>query len=61
MKYTWKTLNECIMDLNEEQCWDLLDQEKKGKKRIQFLARIYGRASKLRIQRERRELMENVK
>lgn len=55
---TWVTLCEGIGDLTEKECWDALKREQKGQHRVQFLLRLYGRANKLRFQRERRELLK---
>lgn len=53
----WAGLNAQLGELTEEECWHLLALEKTGLKRLQFLLRIYGRANKLRTQRERQELV----
>lgn len=53
----WADLNAKLSELDEQQCWALLALEKGGKDRIQFKLRIYGRANKLRTQRERQELV----
>lgn len=54
---TWATLNEHVQTLGEEELWDLLEKERKGEARTQFLIRIYGRYNKLRTIRERKELL----
>jgi hypothetical protein len=53
----WGALQEALREVSEEECWRLLAEEKAGKNRVQFLLRIYGRANRLRTERERRELM----
>lgn len=53
----WKTLNEGLADLTEDQVWQLLNLERTGQKRLQFLLRLYGRFNILRTDRERKELM----
>lgn len=58
--YTWKTLNSALMDMNEQECWDLIEEEKKGQCRINFMLRVYGRAQKLRSQREQGELLRHA-
>lgn len=55
---TWRTLDVQIMSCTEEQCWQLLEEEKRGKARHLFLQRIYGRAATLRGKREAKELRE---
>ena len=57
----WATLNEDLHYLTEVECWALLKAEQKGKKRLQFLLRIYGRANRMRTQRERNELLTPAK
>ena len=57
----WVTLNEDLHYLTEVECWALLKAEQKGKKRLQFLLRIYGRANRMRTQRERNELLTPAK
>jgi hypothetical protein len=52
----WSKLNEFLKQATEEQCAELLKLEKKGKKRLQFKLRIYGRLNKMRTTRERNEL-----
>jgi hypothetical protein len=52
----WGNLQAALREMTEAQCWALLDEEKSGKRRIQFLLRIYGRANTLRCERERRGL-----
>lgn len=54
---SWVAMNEALKTLSEKDCWKLLESEKKGSKRAQFLLRIHGRANKLRAERERRELL----
>ena len=54
---SWVAMNEALKTLSEEHCWGLLEQEKEGRKRAQFMLRIHGRANKLRAERERRELL----
>lgn len=52
----WQSLQEALPHLTEKQCWDLLETERAGHRRVQFLLRLYGRANKLRGKRERRNL-----
>lgn len=53
----WVAMNAALKELSEEKCWKLLQEEKNGQKRAQFMLRIHGRANKLRAERERRELL----
>lgn len=54
---SWIELNKSLQLISEKECWKLLDTEKKGQRRTNFLLRIHGRANKLRAERERRELI----
>jgi hypothetical protein len=54
----WQTLNESVMKLNEEQLEALLEEEKRGQQRVQFLLRLYGRFNKLRSIRERSSFLK---
>lgn len=54
---SWVAMNEALKTLEEKECWKLLQKEKDGRKRAQFMLRIHGRANKLRAERERRELL----
>ncbi len=53
---SWNALNEAIMGMNEEDCNLLLNQEKSGRARKQFLKRIHSRINYLRAKRERAEI-----
>jgi endonuclease III-like uncharacterized protein len=52
----WEALNQGLKNLKEDDLLYLLQKEKKGKRRLQFLIRIYGSYNKLRTRRERSEL-----
>ena len=54
---SWTELSSAFQELTEDECAALLDSELKGKRRIQIVLRLHGRLNKLRIQRERGELM----
>lgn len=53
---TWNNLNKHIMNCSEKECQDLLKKELRGRKRKEFIYRIYARLSKLRCLREKKEL-----
>ncbi len=55
---TWLELQESLKVATEEDCQTLLKQEKKGRQRVQYLLRIYGRFNVLRTERERSELLQ---
>lgn len=54
----WASLNNAMPALSEDQCWVLLEAERAGHRRTQFLLRLYGRANKLRGKRERLDLFK---
>ena len=54
---SWLALNAFLKSATEPQCWELLKEERTGKKRLNYLIRIYGKANRLRSERERRELL----
>ena len=55
---TWADLNDYMRLANEEQCREILEMEKNGKARKQFIRRIHCRLNKVRAARERAELLE---
>jgi hypothetical protein len=52
----WENLNEALRRATEEDARRMLFAERKGKRRLQYLLRIYGRFNRLRAVRERAEL-----
>lgn len=58
---SWTSLNSVLHALSEEECWALLRAERGAARRPQVLLRVYGRANRLRTQRERRDLLEEAK
>ncbi len=54
---TWAELVRRLEKADEATCWKLLEWEKAHGKRAMFLLRIYGKANKLRSDRERKELL----
>ena len=55
---SWLVLNASLMEMNEDECRDLLKMEKRRKKRPCVLFRIHSRFNRLRAARERRELKQ---
>jgi len=53
---TWRTLNEALPNLSEDELFKLINKEQAGQRRTRFLDRIYGRYNLVRALRERREL-----
>ena len=56
----WGALNEALRKATEQQCQQLLAAERKGKRRLQFLLRIYGRYNRLRTIRERKAIAKGL-
>lgn len=52
----WQELNLILKAADEALCHKLLEKERKGLKRAQFLRRIHSRLNKVRAARERIEL-----
>ena len=57
---SWQILNKTIGKLTEEECAQLLELEKAGKRRAGFLMRLHGRFNVLRTQRERESLISSL-
>lgn len=53
---SWVALNDALREADEFECQELIDEEKKGRKRKQFIKRIHSRLNKVRADRERVEL-----
>jgi hypothetical protein len=53
---SWTALNDAVRDADEDTCRALLKEELGGRKRKQFVKRIYSRLNKVRADRERAEL-----
>jgi hypothetical protein len=54
----WETCNEALRNATEDEALVLLDLEKGGKRRVQYLLRIHARYNRQRAQRERAELLK---
>jgi len=57
----YRALNKELQSVTEQQALAMLEAEKGGAGRSQFLVRIYGTYNKLRCQRERLELVKAAK
>lgn len=55
---SWKTLNEVVMELDETELKKLLQTERANKRRSNMITRIHKRLTKLRSQRELKEMVE---
>lgn len=54
----WESCNNFLRDCTEEQAAQLLEMEKQGKRRVQYLLRIHARFNRERAKRERSELLQ---
>lgn len=59
MQHTWRSLNEALTSLSEQQVKGLLEQELAGPRRRSVLERLHQRYNTLRVARERMEMFEN--
>ncbi|CAB4143221.1 hypothetical protein UFOVP435_80 [uncultured Caudovirales phage] len=57
----WSSITKIIVQSDEPTCLALLAAETAGSARLQILLRIHSRLSRLRYDRERRELMNLAK
>lgn len=53
---SWKALNDAVRAMGEADCAVLLNREQRGSARKMFINRIYCRMSRVRRDREHREL-----
>jgi hypothetical protein len=60
MTVTWKTLNDQLADLTEQEVLDLLEMEQRHARRSTILVRLHQRYTVLRMLRERAALMEMI-
>jgi hypothetical protein len=52
----WLVLNKVLRTIDIDDCKEMLSTEQAGKRRLNYMLRIYGRYNRLRSDRERREL-----
>jgi len=57
---TWKSLNDRLADLTEQEVLDLLEDETKHARRSTILVRLHQRYTVLRMLRERAAIMEII-
>jgi hypothetical protein len=57
----WRSLNNILSTLSEDEVMNLLNEERTGKKRASMLARLHQRYSALRASRERIEILAEAK
>lgn len=60
MKHTWRSLNDALSAMTEEQVKELLLEEMAGQRRIKMLERLHQRYNTLRVARERLELLRGA-
>jgi hypothetical protein len=58
LNITWAEMNDQLRAADEAACWALLENEQQHACRVPFLLRIFGKANKLRTERERAEIMQ---
>ena len=61
MKNTWRSLNDRLPTLTEEEVLGLLNNERNTLKRVSILERMHQRYNTLRVARERLELLREAK
>jgi hypothetical protein len=61
LKNTWRSLNDRLPTLTEEEVLDMLNNERNTLKRVSMLERMHQRYNTLRVARERLELLKEAK
>lgn len=61
MKNTWRSLNDRLSTLTEEEVLGMLNNERDTLKRVSMLERLHQRYNTLRVARERLELLREAK
>ena len=61
MNYTWRSLNDALATMSEEQVKALLDEELLGERRIKIMERLHQRYNTLRVARERIAMFAGAK
>jgi len=57
---TWRSLNNELSRMSEEEVLRLLNEERDGAKRVTMLQRLHQRYNTLRVARERLELLKGA-
>ena len=60
MTTTWRSLNNELSRMSEEDVLKLLNEERVGAKRVTMLQRLHQRYNTLRVARERLELLKGA-
>jgi len=61
LKNTWRSLNDRLPTLSEEEVLGMLNNERQLLKRVSVLERLHQRYNTLRVARERLELLKEAK
>jgi hypothetical protein len=61
LKNTWRSLNDRLPTLSEEEVMGMLNNERDTLKRVSVLERLHQRYNTLRVARERLELLKEAK
>ena len=61
MKNTWRSLNDRLPTLTEEEVLGMLNNERQTLKRVSVLERMHQRYNTLRVARERMEILKEAK
>ena len=61
MKNTWRSLNDRLPTLSEEEVLGMLNNERQTLKRVSVLERMHQRYNTLRVARERLKLLKEAK
>jgi hypothetical protein len=61
LNYTWRSLNDALATMSEEQVRALLDEELLGERRIKIMERLHQRYNTLRVARERIAMFAGAK
>ncbi len=61
MKNTWRSLNDRLPTLSEDEVMGMLNNERQTLKRVSVLERMHQRYNTLRVARERLELLKEAK
>ena len=61
MKNTWRSLNDRLPTLTEQEVMGMLNNERQTLKRVSVLERLHQRYNTLRVARERLELLKEAK
>jgi len=61
LKNTWRSLNDRLPTLSEEEVMGMLNNERQTLKRVSVLERLHQRYNTLRVARERLELLKEAK